>query len=272
MNCGDKLFQLLCFMLLGPGSATIDVTQAQTTRSLAGQISLDVAPAIRDLAIDITVRNHSFVVLPPPFGIVRPIQSTVTTRVVIVLGESNTEYSLTGIVENPVDYAIQIKCPGCEDIIPTQYYSPDGNRFGLSNSVYIDPDDLPAELALVALTHATISGKINLLNPASKDLDFTLEATDEGYPDFIYASDSSLKISKGDQTLNYQMSGLERSSGSFLLTLQCRNCLGSAHRKRLFETPLSSQLNHTNIDFTLIGEGVVIIAPMINFLLDSSDY
>jgi hypothetical protein len=47
MNYREKLFQLLCFMLLGFGSATIDVTQAQTTRSLSGQISLDIAPQSR---------------------------------------------------------------------------------------------------------------------------------------------------------------------------------------------------------------------------------
>lgn len=271
MNYRDKLLQLLGFLLLGPASATIEITQAQTTRSLVGQISLDVAPAIKDLAIDITVRNHSFAVLPPPFGIIRPIQSTATARVTIAKGESNTPYALTGIVENPVDYTIQIKCPGCEDIIPTQYYSPDGNRFGLSNSVYIDPDDLPTQLALVALTRATISGEINLLNPASKDLNFTLEVAADGYPDFIYGSDSSLKINKGDQTLSYQISALERSSDSFLVSLQCGSCFGSARRKRLFETPLSSQSNHTNIDFILIDEGIAIISPVINLLLDSSD-
>jgi hypothetical protein len=51
MNYREKSFQLLCFMLLGFGSDTIDVTQAQTTRSLSGQISLDIAPAIKGLMI-----------------------------------------------------------------------------------------------------------------------------------------------------------------------------------------------------------------------------
>jgi hypothetical protein len=271
MNYREKLFQLLCFMLLGFGSATIDVTQAQTTRSLSGQISLDIAPAIKGLIVEISIRNHEFVVLPPPFGFIRPIQSTVTTNVIITQGEASALYSLTGIVEDPVDYTIQIKCPGCENVIPTQYFSPAGNQFGLSNLAYIEPDDLPVQLALVALTRATISGEILLFKPASKDLDFTLEVAADGNPAFILAANNSLRITKGDHVLKLQISGLARSSNSFLVSLQCRNCSGSARVKRIFDTALSAQSNHSNINFTLIDEGVAIMSPVINLLLESAD-
>lgn len=267
MTYTEKLSQLLCLILIS--LYAMSVTQAQVTRDLVGQISLDIAPAVKDLIVDISVRNHSFIVIPPTFTILRPIQSIVSTRVLIAEGDSSALYSLSGIVQNPVDYTIQIKCSGCEDIIPTQYYSPQGNRFGLADSTYIDPEDLPAQLALLAITRATIAGKINLLSTASKDLDFTVEVAADEFPDFIYATNSSLKMSKGDQTLNYQISGLARSSNLLQVSLRCRNCLGTARRKRLFKTPLSSQSNHSNIDFTLADEGLAIISPLINLLLDN---
>ncbi|MFT7527042.1 MAG: hypothetical protein ACI9LY_002194 [Arenicella sp.] len=126
-------------------------------------------------------------------------------------------------------------------------------------------------MALVALTQATISAEIRLLNPASKDLDFTLEVSADGNPAFILAGNSSLRITKGDQVLKYQIYGLARTSDSFCVSLQCRICLGSARVKRVFETVLSAQSNHSNINFTLIDEGIAIISPVINLLLDGAD-
>lgn len=244
-----------------------NMVHAQTTRSLEGLISLDVAPAVRDLTLDIIVNNHSFVVLPPPFGILRPIQSSVSTRIQILEGQTNANYVLDGIIDDPVDYTVQIRCLGCSDIIANQSYTPSGNRPGFPFSAFIDPDDLAPQLNLTALTRAVISGQIVLRTTSERDLSFSVTVSPVSSPSIILAKDDAITIAAGASTAVYQLTGLARTNSAVQVNVRCNNCLGVARRTQAFERTLFTQTNHRDIDFTLADEGRPNIPTAIYLLL-----
>jgi len=267
VNCRYRLFKNIASVLFASTILVPNILLAQTTRTLEGRIDLDVGSAVKDLALDIVVNNHSFVVLPPAFTIVRPIQSSVITRVNLIEGQNSVSYFLNDIINDPVDYTVQIRCIGCADIIPTQIYTPEGNQFGFPNAAFIDPGDLPAQLNLNAISRAVISGQITLQNPAERDLSFTISIIDPANPNIILATNGSLEISAGDSNIDYQFTNLARSNDSFQVQFRCKNCFGHARSIQTFERLLSAQTNHSNIDFTLSDAGQPITLTAIYLLL-----
>lgn len=214
----NPMLKRLFHMLLKLSVLCSTLALAQTTRSLSGTIELDVAPNQKNRVIEITVNNHSFVVLPS-LAILRPITSSQARRVTLPAGQSSVDYFVDGIIDDPssndpVDYTIALRCIGCSSDFPLQYYSPTGNKFGLANSTFIDPDDLPAVLGLTAITRATIRGQIDLGQMADRDLIFTVTVLSAQNSQQVLATKRSITLPMGSSNTGYTITGLRRSIGS----------------------------------------------------------
>ncbi len=240
---------------------------AQTGLSLRGLASFDVAP-INTLTLEISVRNHSFVVLPPPLGFIRPITSSVMTVVSVPSGSQSISYLIEDIEPDPVDYTIQMKCLGCSDIVPTQYYTMNGNATGLVNSAFIDPLDFPSELNLNLITRGMISGEIELLNESSQDLEFIVEAFDSNVPEFAIEQSPPIILPAGELIVDYQIRGIRRNNVQLRLAAKCENCFGRARKPETFERLLSSQEDHNGINFYFEGRGTPVLDPILLPLLE----
>lgn len=240
---------------------------AQTNLSLQGTVFFDVPPA-RDITVEISVRNHSFVVLPPPLGFIRPITSSVMTVVSVPNGSQSISYLIEDIEPDPVDYTIQIKCLGCSGTVPTQYYTMNGNATGLVNSAFIDPLDLPSELNLNLITRGMISGEIELLNESSQDLEFIVEAFDNNVPEFAIAQSPPIVLPAGELIVDYQIRGIRRNNVQLRLEAKCENCFGRARKPQTFERLLSSQEDHNGINFSFEGRGTPVLAPILLPLIE----
>jgi len=244
------------------------VNAVSQTRGLSGVVELDSGIAFGDFRLEITVNNHSFVVIPPSFTIIRPITSSESVEVTMFEGDRLVEYSVNDILLDPVDYTVQIRCLGCSEFVPLQYYSPDGNRFGFSNSVYIDPEDLPEELALTAISRAVIEGTISLQKLPTRDLKFALSVVRDSDPSFVYQVGPVVTLLRGATSVDYEIAGLNRnvSNNQFRVQLRCINCFGPSARAQLSTAALSPLENHSDVNFQLMGEGSFAIGSMIELL------
>jgi len=251
-----------------------DFVYAQTTRSLTGRVNLDVGPSDKNRMIEITVNNHSFVVIPPNFTILRPITSSRSTLVMLPARESSFTYLIDSIIfdpskSDPVDYSVALTCIGCSGDIPTQYYSPAGNKFGLTNSTFIDPDDLPPILNFTATTRASIIGTINLNKPSSRGLSFTATIFSAQNPQQIFKTVSNIILPLGASNISYSVTGLNRNIGSdqYRIKVVCTNCFGQSRRAQVFANELSPNMNHTDINFAVTDLPPISIAPIIELIL-----
>lgn len=262
------MFKKLILTLLIACAVNSNLTWSQTTRGVSGAITLDVTPSDKNRVIEVTVNNHSFVVIPP-FTIIRPITSSQSTRVTLTAGESTINYFIDGIIDDPVDYTIELNCIGCSSDFPRQYYSPDGNKFGLANSTYIDPDDLPVVLNLTAITRASITGEIYLNNISDRDLLFTVTVFSAQNPQQNFKTKSAITLPAGSLNTAYTISGLSRAIGSdqYGIRLQCTNCYGKSRQPQNFSKTLSADENHSDIDFSVTDIARIVITPILDLLL-----
>lgn len=259
---------LLKTLLLGSLMLPISCSFAQSTRSLQGRLSLDVAPNITNRTIEISVRNHSFVVIPPAFTILRPIISTQSTVVPMPVGVSSVDYLIDGISTDAVDYSIQITCVGCGADFRTQYYSPSGNKYGLADAVYLDPDALPDQLNLNAITAVTISGKLVLETVSERELSFELSVYDFDKPQQVYQQ-QSIALPAGARQVDYAITGMNRltHAASFGIRVSCTVCFGISRKTIEYPSALAASLNHQQIDFG-IGGAMPVLVPSIYLLLN----
>lgn len=246
------------------------IASAQSTRSLSGTLTLDVGPSEIARDIEITVNNHSFVVIPPAFTILRPITSRESTIVRMQSGTSQVNYSIENIVTDPVDYSIAIRCLGCANNIPTQFYTPSGNAFGLVNSAFIDPEDLPTTLDFTAITRASIKGEIVLNKTSERDLRFRVTVLSDQNIDRTFGTPSLVILALGENSISYSITGLPREIGSdqYRVKLECTNCLGQSRRAQFFANTLSPNQNHSEIDFLATDISVPVLAPILLILLE----
>jgi len=246
------------------------IALGQSTRSLSGTVTLDLTPSEIDRDIEISVRNHSFVVIPPNFQILRPITSRESSTVKMLAGTTQVNYLLENIIIDPVDYSISIRCIGCSIDMPDQFYTSEGNAFSLINSAYIDPLDLPNTLDLTAITRAEISGEITLDKIATRDLLYTLTVFSAENRDRIFATLSPITIASGTTSTSYSVTGLNRAIGSdrYRIKIQCINCIGQARAEQVFIRALSPNQNHSQIDFSVIDIPIPVIAPILELLLN----
>jgi len=144
--------------------------------------------------------------------------------------------------------------------VPRQFYSPEGNKFGFQNSVYIDPDDLPSTQDVNLISRAFVTGNIHLLNgPAQRNLSFELSVTSSNNPDFTYHLNRDIVMLKGQSVIGYGVYGLRREIGAneYQVNLRCTNCGGqAANRVQMYASPLSPLANHQGIDFE-VSQGLL---------------
>ena len=245
---------------------------AQSTRSLNGTLSLDVIPPIQSLVLDVTVRNHSLVVIPPSFQILRPITSQQTTRINVSSTGRAVAYRIDGIINDPDDYSVQIKCVSCTSLLPTQFYTTDGNRLSLVAAAYIDPADLPELLDLTAITRAFIRGSLVLDQTAQRDLLFDISVLSANNPQSVLRILPGVLLPQGQMTQAYVVSGIYRSIGAdrYSVAAKCTNCFGKSARRQFFPLTLSPDQNHAGIDFQVSDQGLVPLAPAIYILMQDN--
>ncbi len=277
-----SLSKLLACLVVGVSivcHGTLNDAYAQQVRTLAGEIRLDVGVAVADLAVDVTVNNHSFVVVPPSFTIIRPITSRQTRRVTLRQGEDSALYFVDNILTNPVDYTVEFRCVGCRDTFRTQYYSEGGNRFGFANSVYLDPPSLGPVLNTTIITDATIAGEISLAGGAlaARDLVYEIVIASSLNSDIVYAREPNIRLLEGESVVSYEVTGLRRAIGAnlFSVSVRCTNCFGESAKAQTFPEGLSPNENHQGISFLVDDEapaevGPVIVAPIVDLLLNQT--
>lgn len=252
----------------------VNPAAAQQTRSLFGEVSLDVGVAPKDLAIDVTVNNHAFVVVPPTLTIIRPITSKQTRRITIKKGEASATYFVDNIITDnppPIDYTVSFKCVACSDVFRTQYYAESGNRFGFANDVYLDPATLGASLDINIVSDVRLSGTLNFENGAAskRALNFEIVISDPVNSSVIYLRRSNIILLQGQSSVNYQVTGLRRQTGNrqFSVGVVCTNCFGDSAKLQLFPQILSTSENHLGIDFLVTDQAPKVVAPIIDLLL-----
>lgn len=258
-----RTFLLLALAIISTGATA-------QTRDLSGLITLDTDVALKDYRLRITVNNHIIVVSPPSFTITRPITSKEFVDVTLPEGENTVSYLVNNIRLDPdEDYSLEIECLNCAELVPKQCYSPDGNKLCEGFLIFIQPEDLPDRLDLVAVSNARISGKVDLGEAAQRELEFTLSVVSNRSSSRIYQTGPNVTLSQGTAITTYEIIGLRRDIGAdqFRVQLECNNCFGQSARAQLFPAALSPLENHSDINFRVTDQEAVPLAPVIDLLL-----
>ncbi len=252
------IFSFLILLALLSGTCL-----AQQTRSLEVNLQLEQAYD-QALVMEVSVRNHGFVVVPPALTILRPILSSVTKTVVIPADQLNVSINIEGILSAAIDYSIRFHCISCASSVPTQFFTADGTSLGLFNAAYIDPEQLPASINVPLQTLGFIAGQVVLANGESADRSVrtTVRLFDSDAKQLI--TSQPVTIAAGDSRADYRFNGLARSDRlNYLVELDCANC---GPNRQLFAIELDSFLNHLGIDF-LIQERLVSMSDILYLLL-----
>lgn len=259
-----RIYIFLCTLFVS------GVAEAQSTRTLSGTLTLDVTPSQIDREIEITIRNHAFVVIPPNFAILRPITSSESTIITMPAGSSRVNYSLSNIITAPVDYSISIRCLGCASDFPLQYYTLSGNTFALGLSAFIDPEDLSSQLNITAITRATIKGEIALEQIAERNLRFTITVFSEQDSGRAIKTVSPITLQAGTKAVAYSITGLDRAIDldRYRVKLKCINCSGQSAKVHVFLNALSPNQNHSNINFSVTDISVPTLASILLMLIE----
>ncbi len=240
--------------------------------NLTGSVQLDFGVASNDYDVEVTVSNHSFVVISvAPLVIIRPIISQVTETVTIEQGQSSTNFAISGISTDAVDYVIGFRCDDCDGVFSPQYYSPDGNKLSLVNQVYIDPADFPGNLNFTLTSGISISGIVGLEEGklAKKNLSLLLSIYDSDDPTNLFRR-IGLTIPQGSNSTSYSIDKLVRETelSGFYLQLECLNCLTSSVLAIDYPIFLDPAIDHTDINFELAFTDSVFLTPIYYLLLD----
>ncbi len=224
-------------------------TAAQEELSIDLDFSLDQV-SDRPLRLEVSVRNHGFVVIPP-VTIIRPILSSVSQTTMIRANQSSVSLTISGISPEAVDYTIRFRCLNCADSLPTQYYlERDGvvrTSRGLVNDAYIDPAELSSLAAVELETFGYVEGAISLSSErfssrspvatvALIDIDSGREASSTKVP-LVLGATAPFRLDRLDR----------RFVDAYRLRIRCGAC---DPRQLSFGQPLSADLNHSGLDFS----------------------
>ena len=236
---------------------------------VSGAIQLDAIVSNTPHRIQITVRNHSFVVFSVlPLVIIRPILSSELTEVVIESSTQVVPFQIENVSTNAVDYSIEIRCLTCNGSMPVQYYSESGNRLGLSNDVYLDPDRLDLPINIEAITRGIIGGTISIDSAAERDLELSLFVLNSEDSNVVLA-EKSLTLDSGNSQIDYEISELNRGfANAWLLRLQCTNCYRESGEPILFPEALTSNEDHQGIDFVFENLPFAPVTPIKYLILE----
>lgn len=262
-------FFLLLFTSVCYGQNTAD------TISLEGNVNLDFGVASSDFEVEISVSNHSFVVISVfPVTIIRPLLSRVTESVTIAQGQSSVDYMLNGISTNAVDYVIDFRCDNCDGVFSPQYYTTNENSFSMSNAVYIDPSEFPNNLDFTLISGSSITGVISLAEGglAKRDLNFLISALDPIDPNNIFRR-ISITIPKGSNSAAYAIDQLVRDSEltGFDVQLDCLNCLTTSILTINYPDTLDPLIDSTNINFEVDFNDISFLPATLYPLLNDAE-
>lgn len=224
---------------------------AQDTRSLVVNMSLDVGSVERSLSLQVSVRNHDIAIIPPFFLILRPITSERTVLVQLPAGQTDVSVLVDEILPDPVIYSVQIQCLDCDDTIPTQFYSPQGNTTSMPDSIFIFPEDLPAQINTNLITRAQISGTIELLVGQSADRELIFELSAVDLLTGLELQSRRVSLMPGMSSVDYVLRGLIRQPfDNTELQVRCIRCAGALRFPQVFPQVLSTQVDLQGINFS----------------------
>lgn len=239
------------------------------TLNITGNVSLDFSVAQRDYIVEVTVSNHSFIVIPPGFTIIRPLLSRVRKSVTIPQGQSSIDYEIEGISVDAANYVIDFRCENCNGVFTPQYYTKKGNSFFRNNDIFLDPEDLPTNLNFILTSGVSITGLVSLPdgNNASKDLMFLLSVIDSSNPINVLRR-MNIIIPKGNNSSTYSIDGIVRETGlvGFDLALECINCTTGSTLLINHSTTLDSSTDHTDIDFVVDFQDTTYLPAVLHLL------
>lgn len=259
-------------VLIFVGFFLFEPSFGQTTRSLSGNVVIDVGTIDRDLNIELTVSNHSFVVLPT-FTIIRPITSQRSTTVQLPAGQTSAAFIIDEIILDPVDYSIRIDCLSCRDSITLQYVAEPQNLTVLAGDAFLDPDQLPAEIEIELLSRAQFSGSIALFNDqlAADDLQFEVTAIAPQQNDRVLQS-SRLVLTQGQNQVGFVLRDIDRNiPGGVQILARCLGCIGVFPGVQRLSQTFDPASDQQNILVQFNGDFQPLIAPAIYLLLEEDD-
>jgi hypothetical protein len=241
---------------------SVDVFAQSSERTLSGLIALDTA-INQPLSIEVTVRNHGFVVIPPAFTILRPIISSVSDVKVLEPNQTSAAFTISGISSNAVDYSIRFRCIDCSEKLRDQYYTLTGTQLGLSGPAYIDPSDLPVNLSRTLDTLGTVSGQVLIGAAAERSLPITIRLLDADSDSVIQTQ--SVILRKGQVAIDYSMDGLNRSrSEGYSVEMECFRCEQSLVRTAAI---LAASEDHEGVDFKVLASANFLLSGVLILLL-----
>ena len=242
--------------------------QAQESRSLVVDLSLDVGQVERSLSLQVTVFNHSFVVVSVfPFVAIRPITSEVSTLVQLSSGQRRVTAVVEDILADTVSHRIQIECLNCSDTIPRQFYRPEGNTISMPNSIFLNAEDLPAQIESNLITLAEIGGQISLINGQSLDRDLVFEVSARPVLTGSELQSQTVTLEVGQNSVAYLLQGLTRNTNDIKISARCMACRGVAPVSQIFPQALSTQANLRGIDFNFDADAVFRLNGVLDIIL-----
>jgi len=246
-------------------------TQAQETRSLSVALNFDT-PYDRPLQLEVSVRNHSFVVVPPSFTIIRPIVSSVTQSISLAAGQSSAAITFTRVLTEAIDYSIRVRCVNCPAALPTQYSLTPVSETGiasttrvLGNSAYIDPEDLAQNLSVALETFGVISGQIQRHDDESSAKRIVVSVVVSNAEFDNELSQQRVEIKPNMASFDYRVEGLDRRfADNYHLQARCVQC-----EPKVISWPndLDASLNYQGINFE-VNQGVMSINGVLYILTE----
>ena len=244
---------------------------AQEDRSLIINLGLDVPSIDRDLDLEITVSNHSFVVVSIfPFVSIRPITSQQRVFTRLTAGQSEVLTTVQQILLDTVSYVVEINCLGCTDTVPRQFYRTEGNTTASVNSTFINPEDLPEQITTRLITRAQISGQLSLLPDqiSERNLVFEVSATDVVTGTIV--GSQIFNLGAGESSVNYFLRGItRRPTDEIEVVVRCRQCIGVLPNIQTFDQTFSTQEDVFAVDFVFDAQAGFLINGVLDLILDT---
>jgi len=245
---------------------------AQESRSLLINVGLDVGVVERDLSIQATVNNHSFVVITVfPFVAIQPISSQSSVLFQLPKGETEAIVFIEDILADPVDYSVEFNCLNCVDTVPRQFYRPDGNSTTLAGATFIDPEDLPLQISSDLITRAQISGQLSLLAEQTIDRELVFEVAVSDFSTGNVLQSQRVRLMAGENSVNYIFRGITRNAFVDLeLSARCVTCIGISPISQRFNQVLSTQSDSQDIDFIFDAEAGFLLNGVLDLILSDN--
>ncbi len=233
-------------------------------RTVGGFLTLDTVIE-QPLAIEVSIRNHGFIVVPPSFTVSRPILSAQSIVLNLEQGQQTISFSVPNVSTNAVDYSIRMRCLGCENTLPEQYFTTNGPRRGLGGGAYLAPEALSEQMRLFVETLGVVSGVIESTEGSfSRSSKLTVSVLDA--QSGLEISSQRVALIQGAQSASFSIRALERKQSSgYLLTVACVQC---TKREQSLVRVLDPLVDHNELAFSVRLRRFVGLTAIERLLLD----